>query len=296
MCQIVRQLRRKRKPGARAVDCARMPHRLHAMLTSGGVEEQRDPGYDWHGTKRGKAEFVLFQYTLAGQGMLRYETQRHVVQPGQAMCLHFPYDNRYWLPPNGRWRFFWVCMNGEQVVRAWRAAVAKLGPVLTLDEDAPPVTCAAQIVSDILAGNIRSAWHASSLAYQLAMQLMELAQPTDFAQRRTPRQPAIQRAIDFVTEHYHQPINTEDIAKASGYSRFHFSRLFSQSEGVSPGEYLMHHRMRMAINLLETTDLPIKTIARQCGYTSANYFTKAFAKAMGAPPASFRNSGMFRGS
>jgi hypothetical protein len=31
------------------------------------------------------------------------------VTPGTAMLLHFPHDNRYWLPPGGRSVFFYVC-------------------------------------------------------------------------------------------------------------------------------------------------------------------------------------------
>ncbi|HEV8245247.1 MAG TPA: AraC family ligand binding domain-containing protein, partial [Polyangiaceae bacterium] len=89
---------------------------LHAMITSTGYVRQTSPSYDWHGIKRGSAEFVLLQHTLSGAGRLEFEGKTFEVLPGMTMLLHFPHDNRYFLPPGQQWEFFYLCLKGQEVV------------------------------------------------------------------------------------------------------------------------------------------------------------------------------------
>jgi len=150
---------------------------LYAMITSAGYQEENGPSYDWHGLRRGNAEFALIQYTLEGEGRLAYEGREMQVTPGTAMLLHFPHDNRYWLPPGGRWVFFYVCLNGREVLRHWRALVAKAGPLVALAATRRGVRTAAAACRAVLDREVASAFAGSSLAYAMTMSLLDDCMP-----------------------------------------------------------------------------------------------------------------------
>src|SRR5260370_21965483 len=110
---------RSHAPGEAAVLFAKGSLKLHAMVTSAGYDDLRQPGYDWHGLRRGRAPFVLLQHSMSGRGQLRWEKQRFAIGAGQPMLLRFPLDNRYWLRRSGHWAVFWLCLNRLQVWGIW---------------------------------------------------------------------------------------------------------------------------------------------------------------------------------
>lgn len=274
---------------------------LGSMLISGGHERRTDAAYDWRGLDRGPSEFALFQFTLQGAGRLRHERTEYAVGPGRAMVLHFPHDNRYWFDPAraDAWRFFYLCLNGSELLRLWRAGAARGGPLLNLGMGHPLADRAAGVCLDVMRGRFRSPYAASEAAYGVAMGLWETVGRPGRTAARDPAGPrpktrpaAVARAIALVHDRYAEPIGVDAMAHAAGYSRFHFTRLFTDSEGLSPHQYLLRHRLREAARRLQTTDLPIKAVARSTGFRDANYFGKAFVKAYGLTPGAMRRGGM----
>ena len=265
---------------------------LHAMLTSAGYEKQSKPTYDYNGLHRGKVEFTTIQYTLSGKGMLEFEGQKMQVLPGQAMLLYFPHNNRYWLEKGDNWEFFYICLNGSEVMRVWRTVIGKMGPLLKMSEECPTLHKAVEICMEILNGKVNSPWQASELAYQLSMKMMEFAIPSAPGLERS-RPFAVEQAIKLCSENYADSIGINDMARAAGLSRFHFSRLFHESEGMPPGEFLRRYRLNQAVRLLQTTHQSVRSVAETCGFVDASHFCKSFKKTYGVSPGVFKESSMY---
>lgn len=299
---------RRLGPRSRPVLFAKAGYGLHAMTTSVGYEVRTPPDrYDWHGLRRGASQFALLQHTLAGTGRLVYEGRPYTVTPGQTMLLYFPHDNRYWLPSDReaaaenasagggtrRWEFFYLCVNGSEVMRAWRSAVDNLGPVCTLSS--ATVDAAAGACLEVLRGEVAAPGRASSLAYDLAMRVLDEAMPrAPLLDERPTREPAIQRAIVLCRQRLTDPdLGVAHLAEAAGLSRFHFTRRFADSEGTPPGEFILRERMKEAVRLLQSTDESVKAVARRAGFHDPNYFAKAFRRSFGVSPREFRRSGMY---
>ncbi|PKG21744.1 helix-turn-helix domain-containing protein [Niallia nealsonii] len=68
----------------------------------------------------------------------------------------------------------------------------------------------------------------------------------------------------------------------------HLSRLFASELGVSYTEYIQNERIQKAAMLLKTTDLSIKDIAEETGFSNIHYFTRVFHSAMDCSPGRFR--------
>ena len=262
---------------------------LYAMITSAGYQEVNSPSYDWHGLRRGNAEFALIQYTLEGEGRLAYEGREMQVTPGTAMLLHFPHDNRYWLPPGGRWVFFYVCLNGREVLRHWRALVAKAGPLVALAATRRGVRTAAAACRAVLDREVASAFAGSSLAYAMTMSLLDDCMPNEPIQKAAP---FVDRVVRFCRSNLARPIGVDEMAEIAGLSRYHFSRRFQDARGVSPARFLAELRMQEAVRLIQT-DLAVNEVARRCGFRDPNYFCKAFRRSFGVSPGAFARSGMY---
>jgi two-component system response regulator YesN len=101
------------------------------------------------------------------------------------------------------------------------------------------------------------------------------------------RDKRIQTALRFVAEHYSEQISLEDAAEKAGLSPAHLSRLLSAETGATFTSHLSEHRIDRACEELLSGRYAIKEIAFLCGYPDANYFSRAFKKAMGLTPSEY---------
>ncbi|HIK39474.1 helix-turn-helix domain-containing protein [Thermoleptolyngbya sp. M55_K2018_002] len=97
------------------------------------------------------------------------------------------------------------------------------------------------------------------------------------------------QVLDYLNDHLDQEIKLADLANLLGISQFHFSRLFKQSVGLSPYQYLLQQRIETAKRLLKQTDDSIMEIALSCGFNSHSHLTQQFRKLTGITPSRYRS-------
>jgi AraC-like DNA-binding protein len=98
------------------------------------------------------------------------------------------------------------------------------------------------------------------------------------------------RARDLADARYAEEIGVEDMARAAGLSRAHFSREFKRAFGESPHAYLLTRRLERAAALLRTTDRSVSDICFSVGLRSLGSFTTSFARTYGLSPAAYRDT------
>ncbi len=101
----------------------------------------------------------------------------------------------------------------------------------------------------------------------------------------------VSRALEFIEEHFSDPITIEDIVSHSQVSRRHFFRLFEQAVGVAPMEYLKKLRLQKAASMLLTTKASVTQVAFACGFNDSNYFSSLYHKEFGMSPSQFKKDG-----
>ncbi len=101
---------------------------------------------------------------------------------------------------------------------------------------------------------------------------------------------AIGKALWYIEAHSASPVTLDEVAKASGLSRFHFSRTFSVLVGRSPTAYLRARRLTEAARRLANGAPDILSVALDAGYGSHEAFTRAFRDQFGATPEDVRAS------
>src|SRR6059058_1752270 len=96
------------------------------------------------------------------------------------------------------------------------------------------------------------------------------------------------RAKDLADRRYADSLDVDDLARAAGLSRAHFSREFRRHFGESPHAYLLTRRLERAAALLRTTDRSVAEICFDVGLRSVGSFTTAFGRRFGLSPTAYR--------
>lgn len=96
------------------------------------------------------------------------------------------------------------------------------------------------------------------------------------------------RAKDLADARYAEPLTVDDLARAAGYSRGHFSKEFRRVFGESPHAYLLTRRLERAAALLRTTDYAVADICFMVGLQSVGSFTTSFVRMYGLKPTDYR--------
>lgn len=93
---------------------------------------------------------------------------------------------------------------------------------------------------------------------------------------------------DYIEAHLDQPLALADLAQRCNLSEYHFARMFRESFGLPPHQYLLARRLELACRLLRQGDLPLGQVALLCGFASASHFSNRFRQALGATPGAYR--------
>ncbi len=93
----------------------------------------------------------------------------------------------------------------------------------------------------------------------------------------------------YISEHCTEELCLDDIAAMSGFSKYHFSRLFKQFTSVSFYKYVSQKRIEKAAQLLLEPSMSITNVALSCGFDSLSSFIRMFKIIKGTTPSEFRS-------
>ncbi|MDU9023461.1 GlxA family transcriptional regulator [Pseudomonas corrugata] len=99
---------------------------------------------------------------------------------------------------------------------------------------------------------------------------------------------AITRVQHYVMEHLEEPFTVERMAAQASMSPRHFARMFAREVTMTPMEFLQGARIDRARQLLESTDLPLKTVAFRSGFGSVRHMRSLFSEKLGLTPVQYR--------
>ena len=103
-----------------------------------------------------------------------------------------------------------------------------------------------------------------------------------------PRKEVMANVVSWVRAHHAENIPVSRLVAHTGYSRARLFTLFKEHTGLAPNEYQQRLRIDSARQLLSSSDLGIRDIAKSCGFTDASYFSRAFRRMTGQTPLAYR--------
>ena len=111
---------------------------------------------------------------------------------------------------------------------------------------------------------------------------------------RLRQEEQMEAVISFIKKKFSEDISLEDMAATAHLSPKYFCRLFKDTTGRSPIEYLNWFRVNMACTHLRDGQDKLSDIAYSCGFNDFSYFIKIFRRYKGITPLKYRNAAQER--
>lgn len=112
--------------------------------------------------------------------------------------------------------------------------------------------------------------------------------PTKIMAGRGDLDARVHRAIAYIEEHFYHDISLQEIGSAAGVSVTHLSGIFQRQTGATPYSYVINRRLRHAIHLLRTSNMPIAQVALESGFSDQQHMTRAFRSRAHKTPKAIR--------
>ena len=235
----------------------------------------------------------LFHYVISGTGTLMSDdsagrTHTYQIRSGQGFLIFPKQVNTYIADEKLPWEYAWVEFDGLKAKESLEMA--------GLTMDSPIYHPGARDLSLELKNEMlyiaqhsdQSPFHLIGHLY-LMLDYLTRSSSKRLMQTGKIRDFYIKEAISFIEQNFQNDISVEDIAGFCNLNRSYFGKIFRDTLGKSPQEFLISYRMSKAAELLKLTELSVGDISSAVGYLNQLHFSRAFKKIYGTSPRQWRN-------
>jgi AraC-like DNA-binding protein len=261
---------------------------LLARVISMGYENISSPAYCWNNQRMGPSfDRCIIQYTLSGYGYHEANGKTSKLDKNMAFLASEETPFLYYFKPDAPyWEFFWINIVGNVGKELFFTIKKEFGPVVKLPEN----NLTERLFFDMYEKTGKKEWKnlydISSATYGFLMNFMKDLRTRNAGSENN----TVEQAAQYMERHLTDNIDVKVIAPRFGYTREHFTRLFRQTTGASPGNYLVNLRLEKAKQLLRLTDEKLESIAVACGFANANYLCRLFRKKFGLTPVQYKRT------
>lgn len=225
---------------------------------------------------RNLQEYFLL-YCIDGSGFCEMGHSYANVVPGTVVVLHPGIPHSYGCTPDTGWEILWMHIDGDYCKRLIEACG------FTYDNFSKNIGIRTDLIdafSDLIQSTESVHGHYSEditvALFRLLTRLTRLSSTLSSADR------------GFLDRIDYRVSDLQECAAKFGYSKGHFSKLFTEAIGISPWQYILHLKVAKAKELLLNTKMLIKDISLEVGFEDPNYFARIFRKITGMSPDELR--------
>ncbi len=106
--------------------------------------------------------------------------------------------------------------------------------------------------------------------------------------KETQSSSVIDKAKEYIGARYNKDISLDDVSREVDISPYYFSKIFKEETGENFIEYVTNIRISKAKDLLQNSELSMKEICAEVGYSDPNYFSRTFKKNVGVTPTEYK--------
>lgn len=206
----------------------------------------------------------------------------HILRPGE-VCYYLPGDTHLLQVSEEGFAYRWVAFEGPLALEFWKGFQMERAPHYAGE---CPEELFEKLLSEVRKPGDRPILHSFSLGIRL---LAESVETLHRLEKRNPRRDHAELAKALIDSEFSQPgTNVNMIAQSLSVHRVSLNRLFTAKYGIPVSKYLICKRMRYAMSLLNSTQLPIKSVSLKAGFSDSIYFTRSFRRLTRRAPSRFR--------
>lgn len=225
--------------------------------------------------------FYTWHFVISGKGRLEIGGGTYELSEGDSFFIPPDTPMRYFPDTDDPWEYVWFAFRGK--------AASLYGEQLSFSVNAPTRECkhfgrTKQILKRTIE-DVRRENHGYYRVMSAFYELMDLS-----TLERRPRTP-IQTVKEFIDESYTIPdFSIEDLCRDAGFSHAQLLRLFKKEYSKTVQRYVIEKRLALACELLENSDISVRSVALSCGFSDEIHFMKSFKKHYGLTAGEYRKS------
>lgn len=209
------------------------------------------------------------------------------VETGSVIVLYPGEWHRYRPDIETGWRESWIGFNGRFAGQLMNNSFfCKEEPVIKIGIHARINSIYDKIIEECQRENPGYQKVAAGMVLELLGLILMYKRTTSLNSKFIQSQ--IYQSRRIIDEKFREVIDPIKIADSVGMSYSAFRKHFRELTGFSPGQYIIHLRLREAKELLYNTNLTAKEVAVRSGFNSSFYFTRLFSAKVGITPRAFR--------
>ena len=232
----------------------------------------------------------MYQVFITHRGCGRFivDGHEHLAAPGTVVCLDFAVPHRY-ETRGDIWEYEWVNFTGsagavyEKMINPDGFRVCPIEDNIDILEHMRELRGGA--VEQDLPGMVHNTTRIIRLLDSVYTHTVDQERS-----RLDNLHGKIMISVEFMRDHYMEPLTLEQLAQASYMSKYYYTRQFRKYTGLSPYDYLTSIRISHVKNLLISTSLTIEQISWQTGFRGAKNLIRAFHQALGMTPGEYRKN------
>jgi AraC family transcriptional regulator, arabinose operon regulatory protein len=231
---------------------------------------------------------VIFIYCAEGAGWCEMLGKTHPVTRNQLLVIPASTPHAYGAATEKPWTIHWFHAAGTNVPHyVERLGVTGAKPVVPLGGDVQLFSLFEDVQEGLEHGFTltRLIYAAHSLTHLMGLILRH---KDEFYAGETNVRERIAKSIEFMKGHLRENLRLSTLAALVNFSRSHYTTVFRRLTGYAPASYLNHLRMQRAVELLNTTEMSIKQISDQLGFSDQFYFSRAFRRMHNHSPSEHR--------
>ena len=231
--------------------------------------------------RRKQSTYFILEYIVSGKGTLINNGKHYPLRAGDTYLLEPGSSHEYFSDQRDPMQKYWVNFKSDlffDILKAYSLSDVTVFQGVDLSENFQKLFALEQISTE----NQAIFKQASVILFEMFMRLAEL---TDKAVEQDTLAYKIRSYLDRALT---AKISLKEIQDSLFISRSKLIRAFKKEYGVTPYDYLLEEKIKLAKQLLRNTDYSVRSIAERLDFSDEHYFSGFFKKKVGLTPSEYR--------
>lgn len=228
-------------------------------------------------------DYYLIHIVIDGKGVFEYKDKAYEINKNQGFIIFPDEITKYTADSEKPWYYYWVGFNGlycKQILSEFNLNLEN--PVITSEN------------SEMLIKNIISLYHKGKAdnfnQFTMTGYLYLIFSCLKRKSHKSNKEKYVDKALEYIKNNFMNEIKVSEIADYLYLERSYFYKLFKNSTGFSPLEYITKYRLNVSCDLLKNSNHSVTNIAGYVGFSSCSSFGKAFKKEFNISPLRYRKN------
>jgi AraC-like DNA-binding protein len=235
-------------------------------------------------------EYDQFFFNSSGSGWLEMNGKKYELAEGSAFFIPAHTPHCYY-PEGDVWDIRWMVPGGSGLQELYQKLHLEGGGVYLLEDESELDVILNRMRRKLIQNEESGNLFAAGYVYEF---IFEFARQTSLKDKKRMKDGKysfyMKELREYIGNHFMHPITLENLCEVIAVSPQHLCRIFKESVGMRPMEYVAQVRVEMAKSLLLYSGYPVQKIANMCGFQNVNYFCKIFKRSENMTPGEYRKS------